>query len=241
MTHPAKEFLRRIVADDAQKISLKQRQREEAALTASLNNESDFLRPKWEEYKPTSLVPLWDATCLSVNIAPKHNCAHPEWIQRNVESFVDTASIAVKQLLERYELASYRALVPGGDLIVLGESKTVELQIFSVWASSNGFHLSESFPGCKKNTSQIPPIWNLKTDLKRAPGYRWALYQVLRAAHNAGKPCPTARDVLDFWTNNPQPDIQVMPDGLKYNDGLGNPKEANLKAIQQAIKGLMCK
>jgi hypothetical protein len=30
-----------------------------------------------------------------------------------------------------------------------------------------------------------------------------------------------------------------MPDGLKYNDGLGNPKEANLRAIQAAIAGLV--
>lgn len=167
MTHPAMEFLRQITADDARKISLKQRQTEEAAITASLNGESDFLRPKWDEYKPTSLVSLWDATCLSVNITPKHKCAHPEWIQRNGENFVDVASIAVKQLLERYELASYRASVPGGDLAVLGESKTVELQHYSAWALSNNIELSDAFPiasiptpktGSAKGVTQAPGL-----------------------------------------------------------------------------------
>ncbi|WPC65679.1 hypothetical protein SBP18_14425 [Rhodoferax ferrireducens] len=83
------------------------------------------------------------------------------------------------------------------------------------------------------------PGWSLKTSLERAPGYRWPLYQVLKAAHIAGQPCPHARNVLDTWAINPPLDLQVMPDGVKYNDALGNPKEANLKAIQQAIKGLM--
>ncbi|MFZ2387384.1 MAG: hypothetical protein WAW69_06220 [Polaromonas sp.] len=83
------------------------------------------------------------------------------------------------------------------------------------------------------------PGWSLKSSLERAPGYRWPLYQVLKAAHIAGKPRPKARDVLNIWELKPPPDVQVMPDGVKYNDGLGNPKEANLKAIQQAIKGLL--
>lgn len=83
------------------------------------------------------------------------------------------------------------------------------------------------------------PGWSLKTSLKRAPGYRWPLYQILKAAHTAGQPCPKARDVLDAWAKARQFDVQVMSDGVKYNDSLGNPKEANLKAIQQAIKGLL--
>lgn len=83
------------------------------------------------------------------------------------------------------------------------------------------------------------PGWSLKASIVRAPGYRWPLYQTLKAAHVAGQPCPKARDVLDAWAKKPPLDVQVMSDGVKYNDGLGNPKEANLKAIQQAIKGLL--
>lgn len=81
--------------------------------------------------------------------------------------------------------------------------------------------------------------WSLKTSTQRYPGYRWPLYKALQAAHIAGLPCPKAREVLDTWLLNPPPDLQVMPDGVKYNDQRGNPKEANLKAIQQAIKNLL--
>jgi hypothetical protein len=80
--------------------------------------------------------------------------------------------------------------------------------------------------------------WSLKA-IERVPGYRWPLYQVLKAAYIAGQPCPKARDVLHTWETKPHPDVQVMPGGLKYNDGLGKPKEADLKAIQQAIKNLV--
>ncbi len=83
------------------------------------------------------------------------------------------------------------------------------------------------------------PGWSLKTSIERAPGYRWPLYQVLKAAHIARQPCPKARNVLEAWELNPPPDLRVMPDGVKYNDGLGNQKEADLKAIGQAIKNLM--
>jgi hypothetical protein len=81
--------------------------------------------------------------------------------------------------------------------------------------------------------------WSLKTSIQRAPGYRWPLYQTLQAAHIAGLPCPKARDVLDSWSLNPPPELQVMPDGVKYNSQLGKPKEADLKAIGQAIKNLL--
>lgn len=83
------------------------------------------------------------------------------------------------------------------------------------------------------------PAWSLISSLSRAPGYRWPLYQFLKAAHAAGEPCPKARDVLEGWKLNTPPELEVMTDGVKFNDGLGNPKEADLKAIQQAIKNLL--
>ena len=85
------------------------------------------------------------------------------------------------------------------------------------------------------------PTWSLKTSMQRAPGYRWPLYQFLKAAQAAGMSCPKARDVLEGWKLNTPPELQVMTDGVKYSDGVGNTKEANLKAIQQAIKGLLQK
>ena len=81
--------------------------------------------------------------------------------------------------------------------------------------------------------------WTPITSLARAPGYRWPLYQFIKAAHIAGKPCPKAREFLEWLKTNPDPELQVMPDGLKYNNGAGKRKEAGLKAIQQVIKGLL--
>jgi hypothetical protein len=83
--------------------------------------------------------------------------------------------------------------------------------------------------------------WTPITSLTRAPGYRWPLYQFIKAAHIAGKPCPKPRDFLVWLKAYPEPELEAMSDGLKYNDGVGNPKEADLKAIQQAIKGLLQK
>lgn len=100
------------------------------------------------------------------------------------------------------------------------------------------FEVAESASrGAEPEPTKDRAQWSLKP-IERAPGYRWPLYQVLKAAHIAGQPRPKARDVLETWKLKPPPDVQVMPDGVKYNDGLGNPKEADLKAIGQSIKGL---
>jgi hypothetical protein len=88
---------------------------------------------------------------------------------------------------------------------------------------------------------QRATAWRLKTSIKRFPGYRQALYAFLKVEHVAGKPIPKARDVLSAWQSASPPEIQVMTDGVKYNDGKGNLKEADLKAIQQAIVRLVDK
>jgi hypothetical protein len=85
------------------------------------------------------------------------------------------------------------------------------------------------------------PAWSPITVLMRAPGYRWPLYQLLKEAHINGRPCPKAREVLEIWKLNTPPELEVMTDGVKYSDAVGNTKEADLKAIQQAIKGLLKK
>jgi hypothetical protein len=80
------------------------------------------------------------------------------------------------------------------------------------------------------------PSWSPITSLQRASGYRWPLYQFLKAAHAAGKPIPKARDVLDKWRENPPPDVATVTDnGLKYYDAKGNTKPADLEAIRKAI------
>jgi hypothetical protein len=92
-------------------------------------------------------------------------------------------------------------------------------------------------------TSTLPiqrtKAWTLKTSITRFPGYRHALYEFLKAEHVAEKPLPKARDVLNAWVVKSPLDIQVMTDGIKYNDCEGNPKEANLKNINMTIAGLL--
>ena len=81
--------------------------------------------------------------------------------------------------------------------------------------------------------------WNLVRP-KRYPGYRKPLYDFLKAAHAAGEPCPKAREVIDAWKLKPPREVpEVMADELKYYDVNGDTKTADLKAIQQAIKGLL--
>ena len=80
--------------------------------------------------------------------------------------------------------------------------------------------------------------WGLNTP-QRYPAYRLQLYRVLKAAHAAGEPCPNAREVLDIWAKSSPIDLQLMSDGVKYSDAKGTTKTADLKAIQQAISGLL--
>jgi hypothetical protein len=72
---------------------------------------------------------------------------------------------------------------------------------------------------------------------KRFPGYSKPLYDYLKAAHAAGKHCPSARNVLDDWKRNKPVNVaEVSDDGLKYYDANGNTKPADLAAIRKAIE-----
>ena len=79
------------------------------------------------------------------------------------------------------------------------------------------------------------PAWRL-TKPKRFQGYRKPLYDLLKTAHVAGQPLPSARDVLDSWKEKPPPDVaEVTDNGLKYYDAQGNTKPADLEAIRKTI------
>lgn len=83
--------------------------------------------------------------------------------------------------------------------------------------------------------SPLPP-WIVNRP-KRYTGYNRPLHALLTAAHREGKPCPTARDVVDTWRINKPLEIeQVLPDSFDYYDSKGNTKPANLAAIRGAIK-----
>lgn len=81
--------------------------------------------------------------------------------------------------------------------------------------------------------------WTL-TKPKRYQGYTEPLYQVLEAAHIAGKSVPTARDILQAWATNHHAQIAKVIEGesLDYYLADGTTKTANLRAIAAAIKGM---
>ena len=92
-------------------------------------------------------------------------------------------------------------------------------------------------------TDKAGPVWGLKTSIVRAPGYRWPLYQVLKAALIAGQPCPKAQHVLDGWKLTPPDGLNVIHlrrhDELEYELVTGEKKRATVKQIQAVIKDLL--
>lgn len=71
---------------------------------------------------------------------------------------------------------------------------------------------------------------------QRLQGYGPSLYGVLKAAHAAGLPRPTARDVLDtFSKNKPDGILCVSSDSIDYQNGNGKKVTADMDAIRKTI------
>jgi hypothetical protein len=85
--------------------------------------------------------------------------------------------------------------------------------------------------------------WSLKTSIQRTPGYRWPLYQALKAAHVARQPCPKAQQLLDMWKSKPPDGLKVIQmstrDELQYRLETGEMRIATVKHIQAVIKDLL--
>ena len=75
---------------------------------------------------------------------------------------------------------------------------------------------------------------------KRFQGYSEPLYQFLKSAHDVGKPCPTARDVLVAWLKDCPPEVvEVKPNlsGIIYHSGGARAeKPADVEAITKTIR-----
>lgn len=117
----------------------------------------------------------------------------------------------------------------------------VAIEELVTWGRSRlpPFDFNPPAPVADASDGHVPltkaPAWNLKRPT-RFQGYGKPLYDFLKAAHIAGKPKPTARDLLDAWKIKPPPDVfEVTDNGLKYYDAKGNTKPADLDAIRKAI------
>lgn len=93
-----------------------------------------------------------------------------------------------------------------------------------------------------KGEQQAPAIesmWKLKTP-KRYQDYGKPLYDLMKAAHTAGLPPPTARDVLDEFKKKKPPEIvSVMTDSMDFLNGKGERVTAELDSIRKAIARLV--
>ena len=89
------------------------------------------------------------------------------------------------------------------------------------------------------------PVWGLKTSIQRVPGYRWHVYQAMKAAHIAGQPCPKAQQLLDTWKLKPPDRLKVIQlpnrDELEYRLETGKTKTATVRQIQAVIRNLLSK
>lgn len=80
--------------------------------------------------------------------------------------------------------------------------------------------------------------WTLRRP-ERFHGYTAPLYRLLHAAHDAGQPCPKARDVLEAWHKERPPEIfEVLPDEFKYEHAKKGITPTSLSALQKAIDRL---
>ena len=200
----------------------------------------------WAHWQKMPIVKLEEAVALSLNINPEFVIQVDEAMIRRMKivlSNVDSGHLILNQRYSENQPKSPTSLAKFAAWAVKIELPNLPPELVALAETEPQATTASPAPAVVA-ASDAPArpaalAWSLKTSIKRAPGYRWPLYQTLKTAHIAGLPCPTAREVLDTWKLKPLPDLQVMPDGVKYNNRLGNPKEADLKAIGQAIKNLL--
>ena len=224
--------------------------------------------PNWSKWKLRRLVELWEATSLSLNLEPTEISA---FRHRSGKFDDDSFLLFSPSFMERL-LVAYSSIATSFGFSKDHEQKAhclVELPKFAGWAVEVNLPdlplelaaMAEPAPTAapvQKSVSPAPvvteqtdggcsmgavPDWCLITLPNRLPGYRWPLYDFLKKAHVAGKPCPKAKHVLDAWKLDPPQGMKVSQKGrrdlLEYELETGDKKTADLKAIQAAIDALI--
>ncbi len=138
-------------------------------------------------------------------------------------------------------------LIPTGDTTTLEARISARLQALQsrAYELKTGSAPTNSTPAPPQAAAAAPvvaesassvPAWTV-TKPRRYNGYTAPLYRLLAAAQLDGKPCPTARDVLEAWRiETPAEIAKVLTDGVDYYDAKGDTKTADLEAIRKAIE-----
>jgi hypothetical protein len=122
------------------------------------------------------------------------------------------------------------------------EGMTVRQHMRSIFGDRYDHHNEQqpAAPASDRAKPEAVPVarWHLERP-SRFPGYRKQLYDLLRVAHSAGEPCPTARNALDAWKVNKPPIFHSVTDQMiVFYDADGNTKTADIAAIAAAIRRL---
>lgn len=89
------------------------------------------------------------------------------------------------------------------------------------------------------NDAQDGQSWSIGP-IKRYSGYRGALERALRAAKSAGRPCPTAVEIMNQWRENRPAEIhKILAKSFEYYTAEGSIRECTQKALNQAINELV--
>lgn len=124
----------------------------------------------------------------------------------------------------------------GGSLVTaIAEQGAAARAVQREQAADHGVPDAPATPSHAVGIGDASSTWSLRKP-KRFQAYGWPLYQLLEAAHAAGRAIPTPRDVLEaFASNTPGEIAKVMHDELHYYLASGDTKSADLRAIKATI------
>ena len=105
------------------------------ALGQSLEKDTTFLKPNWEDFHRLSVLPVWSANCLLFGINPDHRASKFDDFSEIISHADGQASIAGKSAIKFFEALRHQL-----DISVIpcsGKSQIVALEKVIQWALDN--------------------------------------------------------------------------------------------------------
>lgn len=154
------------------------RQKRVEAINENLSSDKTMFVSTWADYDQDDVVPLWDATCLSVGINPKHEAARSKDFAERVVAIGSAADDCIKKLnevLRRYKNVSTHAKNPNSSLKTADELRTkIELSAFREWVQTEkNWELHKGFPGAPASTATPSPAPVPTQSASNASGRVW--------------------------------------------------------------------